>query len=452
MTSIKTESTSIFTEYINLTQEYQIKYGPRTILLMQVGAFFEVYGLKDNEGIIHKTHITEFAQLSNLNISEKKATYGEYQVVMAGFRDYTLEKYLQKITEGGYSAVVYVQEKDGKNITRTFHSVHSAGTYISYETDMSPQITNNIMCVWIDKYKPNNIKEYEHSYSIKNLLINIIKKQYVPNILLYGPSGSGKSSAAFLISKNITNIESVLYINASDEKGIKTIRDTIKTFINIKSNNIKMIILDEADELSEESQLALRKIIELKSYKIRFIIICNYINNIINSLRSRFLNIKLNRLNLENINKVCNKIIKKEQIIINEETAQYLYNKCNLDIRKILIILQKLYQNNDIINKIDINDYMKIIDDRKILLINNYKDGNKIINKLISNGYNAYDILILVIDYIKELIEKDNNILYTNILLKLVKLDYIISKSSNNFIYMIKLIDIIIKINIINNN
>ena len=306
--------------------------------------------------------------------------------------------------------------------------------------------------IWIDKYKPVNIKEYEHSYSIKNLLINIIKKQYVPNILLYGPSGSGKSSAAYLISKNITNIESILYINASDEKGIKTIRDRIKTFINIKSNNIKMIILDEADELSEESQLALRKIIELKSQNIRFIIICNYINNIINSLRSRFLNIKLNRLNLENINKVCNKIIKKEQIIINEDTTQYLYNKCNLDIRKILIILQKLYQNNNIINIIDINDYMKIIDDKKILLIKNYKDGNKIINKLISNGYNAYDILKLVIDYIKELIEKDNKILYTNILLKLVKLDNMISKSSNNYVYMIKIIDIIIKINIINNN
>ena len=129
--------------------------------------------------------------------------------------------------------------------------------------------------IWIDKYKPTNIKEYEHSDSIKNLLINIIQKQYVPNILLYGPSGSGKSSAAYIISKNITNIESILYINASDEKGIKTIRERIKTFINIKSNNIKMIILDEADELSEESQLALRKIIEIKIYH-NCIIITDY--------------------------------------------------------------------------------------------------------------------------------------------------------------------------------
>ena len=166
--------------------------------------------------------------------------------------------------------------------------------------------------IWIDKYKPLNIKEYEHCESIKNLLTNIIKKKYVPNLLLYGPSGSGKSSEANIISRNVTDINSILYINASDEKGIKTIRERIKTFINIKSSNIKIIILDEADELSEESQLALRKIIEIKTINIRFIIICNYINNIINTLRSRFLNIKLNRLKIQDINKVCDKIIKKE--------------------------------------------------------------------------------------------------------------------------------------------
>ena len=301
--------------------------------------------------------------------------------------------------------------------------------------------------IWIDKYKPLNIKEYEHCESIKNLLTNIIKKKYVPNLLLYGPSGSGKSSAANIISKNVTDYNSILYINASEEKGIKTIRERIKTFINIKSNNIKIIILDEADELSEESQLALRKIIEIKTMNIRFIIICNYINNIINTLRSRFLNIKLNRLNIQDINKVCDKIIKIEQIKIVEETKNYLYNKCNLDIRKILIILQKLYENNNIIYIVNINDYMKIIEDKKILMISNYKDGNKIINKLISNGYNAYDIFKLVVEYIKEIIEKDSNILYSNILLEMVKLDNKISKSSNNYIYMIKVIDIIIKIN-----
>jgi DNA mismatch repair protein MutS len=73
-------------------------------------------------------------------------------VVMAGFRDYTLEKYLQKLSDAGYTAVVYIQEKDGKNVKRVLQSVYSAGTYLSYDTDSNQQITNHIMCIWIEKY------------------------------------------------------------------------------------------------------------------------------------------------------------------------------------------------------------------------------------------------------------------------------------------------------------
>lgn len=154
MTSIDLETKSITTDYINLSQKYRAIYGNKTIVLMQCGVFFEVYGLKINQEITDKTPIVEFAQIVNLNIADKKIYIGDYQVVMSGFRDYSLEKYLQKITENGYTAVVFVQEKVGKVINRIFHSVHSAGTYISYETDISPQITNNIMCIWLETYKP----------------------------------------------------------------------------------------------------------------------------------------------------------------------------------------------------------------------------------------------------------------------------------------------------------
>lgn len=143
----------IFAEYFSLTKEYQEKYGKNTILLMQVGAFFEVYGLKTKEEQIIESEILNFSQICQLNISEKKITYKSQQVLMAGFRDYSLDKYIQKITENGFSAVVYVQEKNEKNTKRIFHSVYSAGTFISYDTDSSPQITNNIMCIWLEKTK-----------------------------------------------------------------------------------------------------------------------------------------------------------------------------------------------------------------------------------------------------------------------------------------------------------
>ena len=157
------EPTTLITDYLNITKEYQAKYGERTILLYQVGAFYEIYGLKNAKtGNVAGSKITDFCQTHQLNISEKKVCVGQDQVVMAGFRDYTLEKYLPKITESGYTAVVYVQEKSGKTFVRRLHSVYSAGTFISYDTDSSSQITNNIMCIWIEHITPiirSNIRD-----------------------------------------------------------------------------------------------------------------------------------------------------------------------------------------------------------------------------------------------------------------------------------------------------
>jgi DNA mismatch repair protein MutS len=157
MSKVEPSTNNIMNEYIELTREYQEKYGKNTIVLLQVGAFFEVYGLRHpttNE--IMESPIEDFAQICQLTISDKKISYKNQQIVMAGFRDYTLEKYLQKITENGYTAVVYVQEKEGKVVTRKFYGVYSAGTFISYEMDTSPQLTNNIMCIWFDTCKAMN--------------------------------------------------------------------------------------------------------------------------------------------------------------------------------------------------------------------------------------------------------------------------------------------------------
>ena len=146
------EPQSLVTEYIQLSKKYIDKYGKQTILLMQVGSFFEMYDLKKS-GTSNETIMFDICHLCQLNTSEKKVCAGQDQVIMAGFRDYSIEKYLAKITDGGYTAVVYVQEKSGKNITRVLQAVYSPGTYVSYDMDSSQQITNNIMCIWLDTVK-----------------------------------------------------------------------------------------------------------------------------------------------------------------------------------------------------------------------------------------------------------------------------------------------------------
>ena len=154
---MKAESTSnvnIYTEYFTLTDKYRKEYGKKVVVLLQVGAFFEIYGIKTNSNEINGSNISEVADICQLNMSEKKITYDNGQVLMAGFRDYTLDKYIARLTDYGYTIPVYIQEKEGKVVTRVLDKVYSPGTLISCDTDTSPIMTNNIMCIWMETYNP----------------------------------------------------------------------------------------------------------------------------------------------------------------------------------------------------------------------------------------------------------------------------------------------------------
>jgi len=146
---------NIYDEYFNLTEKYKKMYNGRVVVLLQVGAFFEIYGIKikESDDIIGSS-IENISEVCQLNISEKKISYRNGNIVMAGFRDYTLDKYILKLTEYGYTIPVYIQEKNGKTVTRVLEHVYSPGTLISCDTDSSPVMTNNIMSIWMETYKP----------------------------------------------------------------------------------------------------------------------------------------------------------------------------------------------------------------------------------------------------------------------------------------------------------
>jgi DNA mismatch repair protein MutS len=104
---------SLIAEYFELTKKFQDEYGENTILLMQVGAFFEVYGIYDKEkDIITSSKITDFSQICELNVVDKNTCVGKNNVVMAGFKDFMIEKYLRKIQDAGFTAVVYTQDEN----------------------------------------------------------------------------------------------------------------------------------------------------------------------------------------------------------------------------------------------------------------------------------------------------------------------------------------------------
>ena len=142
---------SLVNEYFELTKKYQDEFGENTILLMQVGAFFEVYGLNGKDCLgsntISGSKIVEFSQICELNVVDKNTCVGKNNVMMAGFKDFMIEKYLRKIQDAGFTAVVYAQDENVKNTTRSLAGIFSPGTYFHTE---SQNLTNSITCIWVN--------------------------------------------------------------------------------------------------------------------------------------------------------------------------------------------------------------------------------------------------------------------------------------------------------------
>ena len=140
---------ALIKEYFELTTKYKGDYGEKTIVLMQVGSFFEVYAIYDKKSdALTGSQIIDFSQICELNIVEKTNVFiNENQVMMAGFKDMQIEKYIKKIQETGYTAVVYVQDEAAKNTTRSLGGIFSPGTYFHNE---SKKLTNSITCIWLE--------------------------------------------------------------------------------------------------------------------------------------------------------------------------------------------------------------------------------------------------------------------------------------------------------------
>ena len=155
--SIFNPDNSIYAEYFRLTEYFVKKYGQNTILLLQVGAFFEMYATKDPAtGVLSRSKIEEMClACGGLAISEKKYTHGSQQIVMAGFRDYNVDRYIQTAVDANFTVVVYTQKEfvPGR-MTREHSGTFSPGTFLPSDSDTTAKMTNNVMCLWIDKYSP----------------------------------------------------------------------------------------------------------------------------------------------------------------------------------------------------------------------------------------------------------------------------------------------------------
>jgi DNA polymerase III delta prime subunit len=215
--------------------------------------------------------------------------------------------------------------------------------------------------LFVEKYRSKTLEDYIGNEQLKSIVAQYIEKNDLQNLLLYGTPGTGKTTLAKLIVNNF-NCD-FLYINASDERGIDTIRDKVQGFASSASfKPIKIIILDEADFLTIQAQASLRNIIETYSRTTRFILTCNYLERIIDPLQSRCQVLKITPPSKKEVAKHVAIILDKEEINYKLEDLVLVVNKHYPDVRKILNTCQVNTVDNTL--KVD-----------KTVLTGGYKDG-----------------------------------------------------------------------------
>ena len=307
---------------------------------------------------------------------------------------------------------------------------------------------------WIEKYRPQYLKNIISNEQNLTILKNMLKGGSLPHLLFHGTSGTGKTSTIMALAKELyqNNINlMVMKLDASDDRGINSVRDEIKGFADKKNmfqKGVKLIILDEADSMTFDAQFALRRIIEKYSESIRFCLICNYDNKIIPAIRSRCANFRFNPIGKYDLIKTIKYISNNEKLTIDEQSLEIISQLSNGDLRKAINLLQSISMKSNIItknicyeiaglpNNEHINDIFTNLTNNKL----NFNDIYNIINNIIKNNGYSLDIILKEITL---LILIDKN--YKNkaqLLSDLADLENKLTKSVFNDIYISTLIAI----------
>ncbi|VEU19672.1 DEKNAAC100364 [Brettanomyces naardenensis] len=199
---------------------------------------------------------------------------------------------------------------------------------------------------WVEKYRPQNLDEVYGQQETVQTIRKFARDGRIPHLLFYGPPGSGKTSTIIALAREIygkSYKNMVLELNASDDRGIDVVRDRIKNFASTRqifSSGFKLIILDEADAMTNTAQNALRRIIEKYTKNTRFCILANYAHKLNPALMSRCTRFRFAPLKDSAIEERINAVIKEEKLEVPEETEKCLVQLSKGDMRKALNVLQ----------------------------------------------------------------------------------------------------------------
>ena len=245
---------------------------------------------------------------------------------------------------------------------------------------------------WVEKYRPTRFDDIVLDPVNKTLMTSALNNNYLPNFLLYGPAGTGKTTTIINLINEYQekhgerNKGLMIHLNASDERGIDVIRSQINQFVNtspIFGMGTKFIILDEVDYMTKNAQQALKYLLQQFNNNVRFCLICNYISRIDEALQNEFVRLRFNQLPKNDIIRFLTTINNAEQLEYTEDMLESIQRLYKSDIRSMINYMQS-NQN--------LSDSTRIIDDDvwNKLILSIHGDRNDIIKMLdsISNNYN----------------------------------------------------------------
>jgi replication factor C small subunit len=236
--------------------------------------------------------------------------------------------------------------------------------------------------LWVEKYRPDVLENYIGNENLKETISKYIEQSDIQNLIFYGPPGTGKTTLAKLLVKNIDC--DFIYINASDERGIETIRDKVSGFASTMSfKSLKVVILDEADFLTIQAQASLRNVIETFSKSTRFILTCNYIERIIDPLQSRCQTLKIVPPSKADVARHLCKVLSQENVNYDTDSVVDIVKKQYPDVRKMLNLCQMSSKKGE------------LVIDSQTLVSNNYIDR---VIELLPNKKSFKDIRQVITD------------------------------------------------------
>ncbi|MCL4129406.1 UNVERIFIED_CONTAM: hypothetical protein GTU68_030745 [Idotea baltica] len=211
---------------------------------------------------------------------------------------------------------------------------------------------------WVEKYRPQTLDDLISHEQIISTINRFINEGHLPHLLFYGPPGTGKTSTILACARQLYSSKEfssmVLELNASDDRGIGVVREQILSFASTRtifSSGFKLVILDEADAMTNDAQNALRRVIEKFTENVRFCLICNYLSKIIPAIQSRCTRFRFGPLAHDQIKPRMEHVIEEERLQVTEDGKKALLTLSEGDMRKVINILQSTAMAFELVNE-----------------------------------------------------------------------------------------------------